>query len=66
MISNTSKNLNYFLDKGIIENEKLTVRSVKAYLDGALGSRGALLKNPYSDTKITRELQLLQKKICLN
>ena len=39
MISNTSKNLNYFLDKGIIENEKLTVRSVKAYLDGALGSR---------------------------
>ena len=49
MISNTSDNLNYFLDKGIIEQEKLTVRSVKAYLDGALGSRGALLKKPYSD-----------------
>ncbi|MFL2604211.1 MAG: amidohydrolase [Flavobacteriaceae bacterium] len=49
MISNTSDNLKYFLDKGIIEKEKLTVRSVKAYLDGALGSRGALLKKPYSD-----------------
>ncbi len=49
MISNTSENLNYFLEKGIISKDKLTVRSVKAYLDGALGSRGALLKKPYSD-----------------
>ena len=49
MISNTNDNLKYFLDKGIIEKEKLTVRSVKAYLDGALGSRGALLKKSYSD-----------------
>ena len=45
MISNTNDNLKYYLTNGIIEKEKLTVRSVKAYLDGALGSRGALLKN---------------------
>ena len=61
MISNTSKNLNYFLDKGIIENEKLTVRSVKAYLDGALGSRGALLKNPYSDDKNNKGITITSK-----
>lgn len=30
---------------------KLTVRGVKLYADGALGSRGALLAKPYSDDK---------------
>jgi len=29
--------------------DRLTVRAVKIYADGALGSRGALLKEPYSD-----------------
>ena len=61
MISNTSDNLNYFLDKGIIEQEKLTVRSVKAYLDGALGSRGALLKKPYSDDKKNKGITITTK-----
>ncbi|MEM7163770.1 MAG: amidohydrolase [Bacteroidota bacterium] len=37
------------LKKGKIEEDRLTVRSVKLYGDGALGSRGALLKKPYSD-----------------
>ena len=61
MISNTSDNLNYFLDKGIIEQEKLTVRSVKAYLDGALGSRGALLKKPYSDDTKNKGITITTK-----
>ena len=61
MISNTKENLNYFLDKGIIEKEKLTVRSVKAYLDGALGSRGALLKKPYSDDKKNKGITITTK-----
>lgn len=30
-------------------NNHLTVRSIKQYIDGALGSRGAWLLNPYSD-----------------
>ncbi|WKZ69795.1 MAG: amidohydrolase [Melioribacteraceae bacterium] len=30
-------------------NNRLTVRSVKKYVDGALGSRGAWLLSPYSD-----------------
>jgi len=61
MISNTSDNLSYFLDKGIIEKEKLTVRSVKAYLDGALGSRGALLKKPYSDDNKNKGITITTK-----
>jgi len=49
MISNTKKNLDYYLDKDPIKTERLNVRSVKFYGDGALGSRGAALKMPYSD-----------------
>ncbi len=49
MISNTPENLDYFIPKGIIQDPKLTVRSVKVYADGALGSRGAALVDPYSD-----------------
>ena len=49
MVPGTEVNLNYFLDKGIIKTNKLHVRSFKFYADGALGSRGALLRNPYHD-----------------
>lgn len=49
MVSNSPSNLDYFLDKGIIKTDKLNVRSVKVYGDGALGSRGAALREPYSD-----------------
>jgi len=49
MISNNPENLDYYLDKGIVKTEKLNVRSVKVYGDGALGSRGAALREPYSD-----------------
>ncbi len=49
MISNNSENLDYYLDKGPIKTDRLNVRSVKVYADGALGSRGAALKKPYSD-----------------
>jgi predicted amidohydrolase YtcJ len=41
--------LEYYLNKGVVKTEKLHVRSVKVYGDGALGSRGAALKQPYSD-----------------
>jgi len=49
MISNTEKNLDYYLSKGKIKTDRLNVRSVKVYADGALGSRGAAMKEPYSD-----------------
>jgi len=49
MASNTEKNLDYYLQKGIIKTDRLNVRSIKVYADGALGSRGAALKEEYSD-----------------
>ena len=54
MISNTPENLEYYLDKGPIKTERLNIRSVKVYADGALGSRGAALKKDYSDHKGNR------------
>lgn len=49
MISHSEENLDYFLNKGITKTDRLNVRSFKFYADGALGSRGAMLKAPYSD-----------------
>ena len=49
MVSNNNDDINYFLNRGVIKTEKLNVRSVKVYADGALGSRGAVLKEPYND-----------------
>ena len=49
MVSNSKANLDYYLDKGIVKTDRLNVRSVKVYGDGALGSRGAALRAPYSD-----------------
>ncbi|MFK5972188.1 MAG: amidohydrolase [Flavobacteriaceae bacterium] len=50
MVSNTPENLKYYINKGPIKTSKLNVRSLKVYSDGALGSRGAALKKPYTDT----------------
>ncbi len=49
MVSNSEENLDYYLNKGIIKTDRLNVRSVKVYADGALGSRGAAMKRSYSD-----------------
>jgi len=49
MLSNKKENLDFYLDKEPFKTERLNVRSVKFYGDGALGSRGAALKEPYSD-----------------
>ncbi len=49
MVSNTEADVNYFLSKGPYKTDRLNVSSVKVYGDGALGSRGAALKRPYSD-----------------
>ena len=49
MVSVSPENLDYYLKKGITKTDRLHVRSFKIYADGALGSRGAALKQPYSD-----------------
>jgi predicted amidohydrolase YtcJ len=49
MLSDAPKNYNYIFAKGKIKTGRLNVRSFKVYADGALGSRGACLLEPYSD-----------------
>ncbi len=49
MVSANKQNLDYYLDKGISKTDLLNVRSFKFYGDGALGSRGAAMRKPYSD-----------------
>ncbi len=49
MLSDNEENISWLLQNGIYEKERLLVRSVKFYGDGALGSRGACLKQDYTD-----------------
>ncbi|WP_299275231.1 amidohydrolase [uncultured Psychroserpens sp.] len=49
MVSFSKDNVDYYTKKGIIKTDRLNVRSFKFYADGALGSRGAMLRAPYSD-----------------
>jgi len=49
MVSATPDNLDYYIKKGIVKTDRLNIRSFKVYADGALGSRGAALRKPYSD-----------------
>ena len=49
MVADEPGNLEYFARTGPIRTERMWVRAVKVYGDGALGSRGALLKEPYAD-----------------
>ena len=49
MVSASKENLEYYLNKGITKTDRLNVSSFKYYADGALGSRGAMLRAPYSD-----------------
>ena len=49
MVSVSKENIEFFKNNGKIKTPRLNVRSFKIYGDGALGSRGAALKNPYCD-----------------
>jgi predicted amidohydrolase YtcJ len=49
MLSDSKRNYDYIFDKGKIKTDRLNVRSFKVYADGALGSRGACLLEPYAD-----------------
>ncbi len=65
MLSYNAQDLGHYLPKGVLKKDRLTVRSVKMYADGALGSRGAKLIESYTDMPahsgimITKENQLV-------
>jgi predicted amidohydrolase YtcJ len=49
MVSAKPELFDYYLKKGPYKTDRLNVSSFKFYADGALGSRGACLLEPYSD-----------------
>lgn len=61
MIGGTGELWQQYSKTGHEIGSHLTVRSVKLYADGALGSRGAALWQPYSDDKTTSGLMLTTK-----
>jgi predicted amidohydrolase YtcJ len=54
---------NFFLQNGpVIDYEnKISIRAIKLYMDGALGSRGAALIAPYSDDPLNRGLTYMSE-----
>jgi len=58
MIAATTEDLRQLLETGHVQDQYdwLSIRSVKAYGDGALGSRGAALLQPYTDAQDNRGL----------
>ena len=49
MLAPTKENKDFYLKNGPVFKDRLTVNSFKVYADGALGSRGACLVEPYHD-----------------
>jgi hypothetical protein len=49
MLTDNKENLDYYLEHGAYKTDRLNVCSFKFYADGALGSRGACLLQPYTD-----------------
>ncbi|MBU1012694.1 MAG: amidohydrolase [Bacteroidetes bacterium] len=68
MLSPTEENFENFVKNGPYVTDYLTVRSIKLYADGALGSRGALMIEPYSDDPGNRGLLMedndVYRKVC--
>lgn len=69
MLNPTQENITNYLNNGIYLTDKLSVRSVKLFADGALGSRGALLIDAYEDDKLNYGIQVSSSdylsKMCL-
>ena len=51
MLSDSPENFDYLFKRGVYKTPGLDVRAFKMYADGALGSEGACLLQPYSDQK---------------
>lgn len=60
MLNDRPDDVEPFLTQGIINDSHLQVRTVKLYLDGALGSRGAALLKPYTDDPDNDGLLLME------
>ena len=68
MLNPTEENFEFFVKKGPLKTDKLVINTIKIYADGALGSRGALLLENYTDDPGNSGLQIenqeFYNKIC--
>ena len=48
-LSPSEENFTHFVEKGVYQSDHLSVNTIKLFTDGALGSRGARMIDPYSD-----------------
>lgn len=68
MLSPSKANFEHFVKKGKYKTDRLTVNTIKLFADGALGSRGALMIDEYSDDPGNSGLQIASQdyydKIC--
>ncbi|HEY8931026.1 MAG TPA: amidohydrolase family protein, partial [Mucilaginibacter sp.] len=62
MLSDQPENYEYLFKRGAYKTPSLNVRAFKVYADGALGSRGACLLQPYADSAKWRGFLLSQQK----
>jgi predicted amidohydrolase YtcJ len=62
MLSDAPENYEYLFKRGAYKTPSLNVRAFKVYADGALGSRGACLLQPYADQKNWSGFLLSQQK----
>jgi predicted amidohydrolase YtcJ len=64
----STSNMKTYIEKGTLQNDHLTIGTLKLYADGALGSRGARMIEPYSDDPGNRGLFItdttLLKELC--
>jgi predicted amidohydrolase YtcJ len=58
MLNPSDKNFEYFVKSGPKKEERLVVNTIKLFADGALGSRGALLLEDYSDDPGNKGIQI--------
>ncbi len=61
MLDPTEENFDHFVRKGRYQTDRLMVNTIKLYADGALGSRGALMLEPYSDDPENMGLQMASR-----
>jgi len=61
MISASGDVFSEYLNKGPQVDNFFTARSIKVFIDGALGPQGALLFEPYADSPDTSGLQMLEE-----
>ena len=66
MLSGNDKHIETMLKLGKLEEPFLHIQSVKLYSDGALGSRGAALLEPYTDAPDNKGLSLTTSKQLAN